>query len=387
MEDHRGRSSRSPSVGFHPGQNSSHPSSPHSFHQQSPTLENSNGLFNPAMFGSSIPADPNEQFPFQDQNNFLTPSSSGQSFQPGNEFPTGAQGFKRNSIPGQARPSQLNLQNSNHQPFTPPFSNPFPPHSQEEPTFMLDPALQSSGQQNHSINPADIMGDQEQGGTGQNLMHVDARPSPNKEGGFYSPAHSRHASSLDPASAGLTQTTQGGEWTGMAGGPFGHRRAPSEHSDISSVGPSPYLKQEGFEPFEQSHSPLLNPQQDPNAYQGTLGLERFTINDSTQQGLSPRISPYPSPRMSPNQPVGLTADSQFILPSNDQGFGGSPGPEIYTGTDPNSEIAQAQQMEPPSINVTFAPTRHLDQSRNEGNADALSPPGRGMFSIARLVSH
>ena len=378
MEDHRGRSSRSPSVGFHPGSNSSHPSSPHSFHQHSPTLETGNGTFNPAMFGGGMQSDPNEQFNFPDQNNFLVPSPSAQNFQPGNEFQASAQAFERNSISGQARPSQLNLQNSNHQPFTPSFNNPFP--SQEDPTFILDPALQSSPQPNHSINPAEIMGDQEQGGAGQNMMQMDARPSSSKDAGFYSSAHSRHVSSLDPSSAGLTQTTQGGEWTGMAGGPFGHRRAPSEHSDISSVGPSPYLKQEGFESFEPSHSPMLNPQQDPSAYQSTLGMERFTINDSTQQGLSPRISPYPSPRMSPHQSVGLAADSHFILPSNDQGYGGSPGP------DQNSEMGQVPQIEPPSINVTFAPTRQLDQLRSENNADALSPPGRGRWKYSSVCT-
>ena len=366
------------------GQGGSHSSSPPRFSQQSPSLDsNGNASFNPAMFTSGMQGDGNDQFSFPDQGGYLNPTPTSQAFPqgslPSNDFSsTSQEAFKRNSISSQ-RPSSLNLQNSNHQ-FQGDFPSPFP--SAGDGSFVLDPALRSAGQQSQSINPADIMGGQEQGANGQNVMHMDQqglspKQSPALHGGLYSPASSRHGSTLDPATAGLTQTAQGGEWSGMASSPFGHRRAPSEHSDVSSVGPSPYLKQEGFETFESHHSPLLNAQQDPNAYQNTLGMERFTISDTNQPGLSPKISPYPSPRMSPHQPVGLVPESQFILGSNDPGFGGSPGPEMYAGADHMGDIGHAQQMEPPSINVTFAPTRHMDHNRGESNADALSPPGRG----------
>ena len=337
------------------------------------------------MFGASgLQGNANEQFNFPDQSGYLNPTPTTQAFQhgtlPSTDFSSTEQGpFKRNSISGQ-RPSSLNLHNSNHQ-FPGDFNNGFP--SAGDANFAIDPALQSTGQQNQSINPADIMGGQEQGLNGQNMINMEhpglsPKQSPAMQEGLYSPGHSRHGSSLDPASAGLTQTTQGGEWTGMTGSPFGHRRAPSEHSDVSSVGPSPFLKQEGFETFDQSRSPLLNPQQDPSSYQNTLGMERFTLSDSNQH-VSPRMSPYPSPRMSPHQPVGLAPESQFILGSNDPAFGGSPGPEIYAGSDQQvmGDMGQAQQIAPPSINVTFAPSRQMDQNRNESNADALSPPSRG----------
>ena len=382
MEVQRGRTSRSPSVGHPQGQSGNH-SSPPRFNQHSPPMDqNGNPSFNSAMFGTGIQGDSSEQFNFANQGAYLNPTATTQSFQhgaiPSHDYPSADQGpFKRNSISSQ-RPSSLHLQNSNHQ-FPSDFSSGFP--SAGDGSFALDPALQSAGQASQSINPADIMGGQEQGANGQNMMHpnqqgLSPKQSPALHEGLYSPGHSRHGSSLDPATAGLTQTTHGGEWAGIAGSPFGHRRAPSEHSEVSSVGPSPYLKQEGFEPFDHQPSPLLNPQQDPSAYQNTLGMERFTLSDSSQHGISPRMSPYPSPRMSPHHPVDLAPNSQFILGSNDPAFGGSPGPEIYTGPD-QLDMGQGPAMEPPSINVTFAPTRHMDQGRHEGSADALSPPSRG----------
>ena len=388
----QGRTSRSPSVSV--GQGGSHSSSPPHFGQHSPTLDSNGASFNPGMFASGMQGETSEQFNFSDHSGYLNPTPASQTFPQGtlssNEFSSGGQeAFKRNSISGQ-RPSSLNLQNSNHQ-FQTEYANPFP--SAGSGSFVLDPALQSAGQQNQSINPADIMGGQEQGSNGQNTMHLPEQPglspkqSPGLHGGLYSPAHSRHGSTLDPATAGLTQTTHGGEWSGMTASHFGHRRAPSEHSDVSSVAPSPYLKQEGFENYDNHHSPLLNPQQDPAAYQNTLGMERFTISETSQQGLSPRMSPYPSPRMSPHQPVGLAPESQFILGSNDPSFvGGSPGPETYPNPDQAGDMGQVQQMEPPSINVTFAPTGQMDPNRNERNVDALSPPSRGIVIIVRYIS-
>ncbi|KAI4150400.1 MAG: hypothetical protein LQ340_004110, partial [Diploschistes diacapsis] len=383
MEVQQGRTSRSPSVGLPQGQSASHSSPPPHFSQQSPTMNpNASASFNPAIFTTGMQSDTNNHFSFADHSGFMNHASAASAFPqqtlPSTNFSSPNEAFKRNSISDQ-RPSALDLQNSNHQ-FTDDFNNPFP--CARDGSFVLDPALQAAGQSNQSINPADIMGGQEQGPNGRDMLHMDQqglspKNSPALREGLYSPNHSHHRSTLDPATAGLTQTARGGEWTGMAGGPFGHRRAPSEHSDVSSVGPSPYLKQDGFDAFDHQHSPLLNAQQDPNTFQNTLGMERFTISETNQQGISPSMSPYPSPRMSPHRPVGLAPESQFILGSNDPTFGASPGPEMYAGQEIGGDMGQAQQMEPPSINVTFAPTRHMmDPNRDEGNADALSPPSR-----------
>ena len=350
----------------------------------------------------------NGQFDFADRNNYLNTTSQGPAFPqvtlPSNGFSTQEMGqYKRNSISSQSRPSptHLNLQSSNHQ-FPPSFSNPFPGEGDD--AFLLDPSLQSAGQpQNQSINPAELMGSmspsRDNVDAPPNIMQMDTRPSPHQspsmqQGRFYSPAHSRQAS-IDPTATGLSHGQQGGEWSGMLGDFHRHRRAPSEHSDVSSVAPSPYLKQESsFDPLDQNHSPLLNPQQDPNVYQGTLGIERFRISDPQQQpqhpGVSPRHSPYHSPRMSPHQGLGIAPDSQFILPSNDMDnqFTGGPGPQIYTSheqSSPSMDMGQATQMEAPSINVEFAPQQHMDNSRGENDIDALSPPERGnkILNLAR----
>lgn len=406
--DARQGGTRRPSESLQPGQSNNHTSSPQ-FSQQSSSLDPINGAsaFNQTAYGSNMQASAGDQFSFPERNAYLNAASQAPSFPQttisSTEYRTEdiGPGFKRNSVSSQHRPSptHLNIENSNHQ-FSSTFSSPYPTPSDSN--FMLDPSLQSAGQpQNQSINPADLMGgasqSQDQNGSGQNLMQMDSRPSPHQSPSgqqqsqqhhFYSPNHSRHAS-LDPSSAGLPSAQPQGEWSGMV--PYGHRRAPSEHSDVSSVAaPSPYLKQEHLDSYDQNPSPMLNPQPDPSVYQGALGIERFSISDAQQQrqqqhqqqqhaGVSPGHSPYPSPRMSPNQGLGLAPESQFILGSND--FGRGPGPQIYTPQDQNltgADMTQASQMPPPEIQVDLAPpSRQMENGRNENDTDALSPPDRG----------
>ena len=315
MGDHTVRTSRSPSVSL-PGPDSSHSSSPH--YPLSTSIEDGGAAYS-VMYPS---IESNGPYPMQ-ETAFLNPSSP-HPFSDSN-FP----GVKRNSIG--SRPASLHLSNSNYNQFQDPFQ------TQDSSSFLIDPALQN----NQSINPADIMAaDQE----------TVAR-------------HSRHPS-LDPNIVALPQSTQG-DWSSLGALSQGHRRAPSEHSEMSSVGQSPYIKQDGFDNYH-NHSPMLHPQQDQNVYPNSLGLERFTISDPTQHGLSPRHSPFPSPRMAPMQPtLNVTPVDPFVLQSNDR-YGNNAGPEIYS-----PEMGQA-----PAITLSFVPTKQVDDMMaHENDHDALSPPG------------
>ena len=274
-----------------------------------------------------------------------------------------------------------------------------------ENNFMLDPQLDPP-QQNH-INPADIMSNmsspQNINHTPPTLMPPDAHSSGpaspiTNPGQQWSPHHSRHTS-LDP-SAAFTNGHHSAEWSGMlAGSQFQtHRRAPSEHSDVSSsVAPSPYLaQQDSFETFEQNRSPMLNAQQDDPLYSGGLGIESFTLSEPQQQRHSPAHSPYVSPRMSPQPGLGLAQDNNFPpLGQANNSFNGGPGSELFTNNQAesfppfppeerlgSSDMGQAAQMVPPEINVEYAPTTRqqpFEPSPYEQSMDALSPPERGDF--------
>ncbi len=272
--------------------------------------------------------------------------------------------------------------------------------------FLEDPELTGGMRpQQQSINPADIMSTmsspQNLIPTPPNLMPPDSTTSPRggsptpHHGQLYSPDHSRHGS-LDPSSAAFGHGQQPADWSSMFQQPqFRHQRAPSEYSDVSSsVAHSPFLAQpEGFDAFDQNPSPLLNPQQDNNhLYPDALGIANFSLSDSQQQQqiMSPRNSPYVSPRMSPQQGLDGPQDNKFLL-SHDMhsNFNGGPGPEIYNGQPEayspytprhgSSDLGQAAQMAPPEINVEFAPTTRqssFEPPSTENDLDALSPPGQ-----------
>lgn len=278
--------------------------------------------------------------------------------------------------------------------------------------FLIDQDLQGGMQpQLQSINPADIMSTmsspQNLIPTPPSLMPPDSTsprggsPSPHQNP-LYSPNHSRHAS-LDPSSAIFPHGQQPADWSGMLQQTQfqGHRRAPSEQSDVSSsVAPSPYLQQDGFETFDHNPSPMLHAQQDSQLYQDALGMEQFSLSDSQQQQqqqqsqhsrLSPRHSPYVSPRMSPQLGLGLPQENNFML-SHDlhSNFDGAAGTEIYAGQADtfspfgarhgSGDLGQAAHMAPPEINVEFAPTTRqssFEPSRSDNDHDALSPPERG----------
>lgn len=277
--------------------------------------------------------------------------------------------------------------------------------------FLSIEADLSCGMQQQSIHPADLMSTmsspQNLIPTPPNLIPLESTspragsPAPHQNQLFPSD-HSRHTS-LDPSSAMFPHGPQGQDWASMLQqNQFRkHQRAPSEYSDVSSsVAHSPFLTQPesgGFDGFDQNPSPLLNAQDNNNLYQDALGIGNFSLSDPQQQQqlISPRHSPYVSPRMTPQQGLEVPQDNNFVLSQHDlhNNFNGGPGPEIYTSQPEtfspfamrtgSSDLGHATQMAPPEINVEFAPTTRqpvFEPSATENDHDALSPPGRNLTS-------
>jgi hypothetical protein len=303
--------------------------------------------------------------------------------------------------------------NSNQQPFDDSFM--YQQSMNQDPSFnpslLLDPQLNpaASNQAGPSINPADLsrMSSPHQNHTPPTLLPPEAHTSPNQpsspastQGQFYTPSHSRHTS-LDPSSAMFSQGGQQ-DWQGMMGPAFqGHRRAPSEHSDVSSSAvPSPYMaQQEAFESIEHNHSPLLNPQSD---YHDALGMESFNLSEpqpQPQQHISPHHSPYISPMVRPVQGPVMGPETNFMLTQQvNNHFSQAPAPELYAGNamgsmhqrNGSADYGQAAQMgAPPEINVQYAPserTNSFEPGKPGVDADGLSPPVRSKYSLSRPPS-
>ncbi len=280
------------------------------------------------------------------------------------------------------------------------------PAQQFDSGFLMDSEFQAGIQPQHtSINPADIMNTmsspQSMIPSPPTLMPPEAHsprqgsPAPPQSQQLYTPGHSRHTS-LDPSSAIFLHSHQQPDWSGMLQhAQFqSHRTAPSEHSDVSSVAPSPYLPQSDNFELDYNPSPLMNPLQDHQLYPG-LGMEQFSLSDPQQNqqqahGISPGHTPYDSPRMSPRMGLGVPPEV-FMLPQDTRGnFPGGPGPEIYPNQSDafpqfnvrhdSSDMGQAAQMTPPEINVEFAPTTKqagIEPARTDNDLDTLSPPARG----------
>ncbi|RAH54864.1 C2H2 type zinc finger domain protein [Aspergillus piperis CBS 112811] len=214
-------------------------------------------------------------------------------------------------------------------------------------------------------------------------------PPNSTPGTYYTPQHSRHTS-LDPASAAYMSGNAHTDWQAvMANSAFqGHRRAPSEVSEVSSAAPSPYMSQhESFDGVENNPSPLLAPQHDPGLYDNALGIESFTLSDGQQQhhsqGISPAHSPYISPQLMPQQPTDMIPNVPYIsAPAGNTQYP-TPPTDMYgegmmvQGNGGMGDIGQASQMAPPSINVEFAPPAknlNLPQTKPSADLDSLSPP-------------
>lgn len=272
---------------------------------------------------------------------------------------------------------------------------------QYDPSFFMNELPPQSG--NQSVNPAqlDMSSPQTKAPTPPNYLQPEsqspasAHNSPSfNQGAFQpSPNHSRHAS-LGPESAAFPQGQNPVEWSMMPPQFQGHRRTPSEYSDVSvsSAQHSPNLGHHDYEPLEH-HSPMQNPQ-DASLYQQVLGIGEFSISDngiqhaaSPRRGLSPAHSPAISPRLGPQPLPSFAPQNAFMLGSNgsfgpSQGIYGSQGQESFPTL--GNEMGQAQQMVPPEINVEFAPTSRqnsFEPPKPSLDQDALTPPDRGMEAV------
>ncbi|PNY23936.1 Transcriptional regulator CRZ1 [Tolypocladium capitatum] len=199
---------------------------------------------------------------------------------------------------------------------------------------------------------------------------------------FSSPPGGRSRNvSLGPEAALLPG--QIGDWTQPQ---FrGHRRSPSEFSDVSSVSPSPNLV--GSDTFDDrsGHSPLQRAS-DGSLYQEVLGIGAFSIADSSQghHGRSPSLSPAISPRIDPQQlPEMHQANFGLVAPP---GAVYGPFSRIHPSNDtfPCLQLpggGDMSQMAPPAINIDFAPNNAkpaaFESSKEQMDQDSLTPPDRG----------
>ncbi|KAI0452713.1 hypothetical protein F5B21DRAFT_321174 [Xylaria acuta] len=189
--------------------------------------------------------------------------------------------------------------------------------------------------------------------------------------------HSRHAS-LGPEAALLPSQL---DWTQAQ---FqGHRRTPSDYSDVSSNAASPSLTaHDGFDP-EHGHSPMQRSQD--NFYDGVMGLGNFSISDHNRNSRSPSHSPHISPRImpqmpeigQPNQPMMLNAGYQ-----SGPAVGYPMQPEEFPALQQEMPMEQQipQGLAPPSINIDFAPNSKqnaFEPPKPPMDESSLTPPDRG----------
>ncbi|WEW55420.1 DNA-binding transcription factor [Emydomyces testavorans] len=339
------------------------------------------------LLHANVPADPSfnhsQQYPQPFEDSFM------QQFEPSSALKTDQGHNHISDLPSDQMTFDAFSMYSHSRP-TPDFAS----------SFMLDPQLaHSSPHLNQSVNPADLSRmSSPHNPTPPHLVPPESHTSPRPTSPVssppthYTPQHSRNTS-LDPATAAYIAGHGHSDWQGLLGNPSfqSHRRAPSEHSDVSSVSHSPYLPQENaFEFTENNHSPLLMAQPDPLLYENALGIGSFTISDQ-EQAFSPAHSPYNmSPRIMPQQPGGeavpenafltsQTLHNSFVSASSDAYTlkTDTMGPPFLSQNSPN-EMGQVARMTPPVISVEFAPPSRTPTfetaNKGEGGKDTLSPP-------------
>ncbi|ETS87152.1 hypothetical protein PFICI_00980 [Pestalotiopsis fici W106-1] len=160
----------------------------------------------------------------------------------------------------------------------------------------------------------------------------------------------------------------------------GHRRSPSEYSDVSSAHPSPSLiAHDSFE-HAHGHSPMQRPS-DSFDNGVSFGLNNFSISDAQilQHSRSPSHSPAISPRILPQQVPDMgQANPTFTLGGQPQGYVSAPA--IVSEAFPTLASDNGPVMAPPSINIDFAPnsrTNSFEPAKSAVDQDSLTPPDRG----------
>ncbi|EQB55543.1 C2H2 finger domain transcription factor crzA [Colletotrichum gloeosporioides] len=262
--------------------------------------------------------------------------------------------------------------------------------------FPLFPSNTTQGEQQYntgvfdqsSLNPGDMnmaMPQSHHSPTPPHLLNPDPHQTPSahqspafNQHQFSSPpsGHSRNAS-LGPEAALLPN--QLNEWSQPQ---FqGHRRSPSEYSDVSSAAPSPNLvSADSFEAVDQRHSPMQRPQ-DSGLYQQIQGFDSFTISDPALSspnlhGRSPSHSPAISPRILPQTMPELNQPTNFGLAAQNAGYAAG-----YAGQEAFPTLQQHEMPQvAPAINIEFAPTsrsNNFETPKPPMDQDSLTPPDRG----------
>lgn len=275
--------------------------------------------------------------------------------------------------------------------------------SEYDSSLMMDPQMHQRPQPIHqAINPADLVSPVSNSSVSPHPSSQEQQQSPgpisppgSTPGTYYTPQHSRHTS-LDPATAAYLSAQPHQDWQNVMNSSAafqGHRRAPSEVSEVSSANHSPFLSQHEYDGIENNASPSLAPQNDPALYDNALGIESFTLSEQQQQqqqqGYSPLHSPYISPRLIPQQGGEMVPNASYLSPTMTSQF---PSADMYSMPQDDMmnamnsgvpDIGQASQMAPPSINVEFAPPSRVPSFPNKPAADldSLSPPAMSEFNL------
>lgn len=390
--DQQAQRGRSPSAGHQPSQphiNQSHSPSPSPYSSNEQVIGLGLGL-DPSSaqqqsfdtFGGAAFLDPQQQ---QQQAFAQANVSDPAVFAPNNAFAQSAPTGSDTSLPfnTQSQPAYLspNLNDGSDFSLFPPaggqgdhFSSPL----FEQPTLNPgDMNNMTSPQTHHSPTPPHMF--QQEGPQPGSAHHS---PAFNQHQFSSPPAtHSRHVS-LGPEAALLPN--QLSEWSQPQ---FqGHRRTPSEYSDVSSVaGHSPHMvSSDVFEGDPSGHSPLQRPS-DGSLYQEVLGIGSFSLSDPQHspghQGRSPSHSPAISPRIVPQQMPDMSQQPNFgLAPNNAYGYPNMQGVEAFPSLQ-NTSGPDMSQMAPPAINIDYAPSNakpgNFEVPKPPMDQDSLTPPDRG----------
>ncbi|KAK4459039.1 hypothetical protein QBC42DRAFT_289947 [Cladorrhinum samala] len=265
----------------------------------------------------------------------------------------------------------------------------FPP-TPGEPQFNT-PLFVNDGQQQQQAqigSPDNNMMTQNQHPTPPHLLSHDHHQQPGSAN--HSPSFNQHQFPTSPMPGRHSRNVSLGpeaallpgqlDWSRVGPSFQGHRRSPSEYSDVSSAAPSPHLvSSDSFEQIDHSASPMQRPQ-DAGLYQELHGISSFSISDHATR--SPSHSPAISPRILPQQLPDVNQNG-FMLQSQG-GFGQpsylqAPQEAFPQLSQEAGDMSQGQMPAPPSINIDFAPTavRSGFEQPKSLDIDSLTPPERG----------
>jgi hypothetical protein len=389
--DHQNQRGRSPSAGQNPSHiSSSHAPSPGSYVANDPSAGLGLDLDQQQQHVSGAAAPSYDAFA-NNGANFLSPQS--QPYEQGSLSDPNV--FDPNAAYGQSSGGDNDPSLS----YDPQAASSYLSPSLTDGDFSLFPPSGGQGDQfnaplfeQSTLNPNDItssmLSQTHQSPPSPHLQPGSAQQSPSfSQGQFSSPpgGHSRNVS-LGPEAALLPN--QMGEW----GQPQfqGHRRTPSEYSDVSSVSPSPnVITSDNFDGDATGHSPLQRAS-DGSLYQEVLGIGNFSISDAQgnpdRQGRSPSHSPAISPRISPQSMPEINQPSFGLMPPGGA-YSTGPYPGYQGGSEsfptlPSQAGADMTQMVPPAINIDFAPSNskanNFEQPKPHMDQASLTPPDRGM---------